>query len=84
MVIKIRETLVTLQDAIKGIALMSADLDQMFSCFLINKVPNNWLKLSFLSLKPLGSWYNDLIHRVAYLRKWLTTEFPLRHMLTVF
>jgi len=56
-----RETLLTLQDAIKGIALMSAELDQMYSCFLINKVPLNWQKLSFLSLKPLGSWFDDLI-----------------------
>lgn len=79
-----RETLITLNDAIRGIALMSAELDQMFSSFLINKVPLNWLKLSFLSLKPLGSWFEDLVSRVAYLRSWLTSEFPYKHMLTVF
>lgn len=65
LIIKMRETMLTLGDAIKGIALMSAELDQMFSCFLINKVPGNWLKLSFLSLKPLGSWFDDLTTRVT-------------------
>lgn len=65
LIIKMRETLVTLNDAIRGIALMSAELDQMFSSFLINKVPLNWLKLSFLSLKPLGSWFEDLCRRVS-------------------
>jgi len=55
----------TLNDAIRGIALMSAELDQMFSSFLLNKIPLNWLKLSFLSLKPLGSWFEDLCQRVT-------------------
>jgi len=59
-----RESLLQLNDAIKGIALMSNELDKMFNCFLINKVPPNWHKLSFLSLKPLGAWNEDLIKRV--------------------
>jgi len=58
------ETLLNLQDAIKGIALMSSELDKMFNLFLVNTVPPNWKKLSFLSLKPMGSWYDDLIKRV--------------------
>jgi len=53
-----------LEDAIKGIALMSSELDIMFNCFLINKLPPNWSKLSFLSLKSLGSWIEDLVARV--------------------
>jgi len=51
-----KETLMQLGDAIKGIALMSNDLEKMLNCFMINKVPPNWVKLSFLSLKPLGAW----------------------------
>lgn len=81
---KIRETLVLLQDAIKGIALMSNDLDQMFNSFLINKVPGNWTKLSFLSLKPLASWFDDLLLRVVYMRNWLSTECPRNHWMTVY
>jgi len=56
LITQLRETMTNLQNAIKGIALMSSELDTMFNCFLINQVPNNWKKLSFLSLKPLGSW----------------------------
>lgn len=64
LIIKIKESLNNLQDAIKGIALMSFELDKMFTSFLINKVPPNWMKLSFLSMKSLGSWMQDLIQRV--------------------
>jgi len=58
-----RESLLGLADAIRGIALMSTELDQMFNAFLINAVPANWKKISFLSLKPLSSWFEDLLLR---------------------
>jgi len=64
LLVRMRETLLNLQDAIKGIALMSNESDDMFNSFLINKVPGNWKKLSFLSLKPLNSWFEDLLKRV--------------------
>jgi len=56
LLVKMRESMCNLKDAIKGIALMSNDLEKMYNCFLLNKFPYNWLKLSFLSLKPLSSW----------------------------
>jgi len=43
---------------------MSLELDRMFTCFLVNKVPPAWSKLSFLSLKPLTAWVADLVERV--------------------
>ena len=44
----------------------------MFYDLLIGKVPKNWQKSSFLSLKPLGAWIKDLKLRVAFIREWLT------------
>jgi len=79
-----KESLLQLNDAIKGIALMSNELDKMLNCFIINKLPQNWQKLSFLSLKPLGAWMQDLSNRVGYLRNWLTNELPIAHWLTVY
>lgn len=43
---------------------MSDELDSMFYDLLINKVPKNWTKVSYLSLKPLSSWMKDLTLRV--------------------
>lgn len=64
LLVRMRESMTNLQDAIKGIALMSNELDTMFNALIINQVPPNWKKLSFLSLKPLSSWNEDLIKRV--------------------
>jgi dynein heavy chain len=46
--------------AIKGIVLLSYELDQMMSNLLKNRVPANWEQVSYLSLKPLASWIKDL------------------------
>jgi dynein heavy chain len=39
---------------------MSDELDDMFYDLLANKVPKNWKKVSYPSLKPMSSWMKDL------------------------
>jgi len=60
LLIKMLDSLKGLKDAILGIALMSTELDSMLNAFLINLVPPNWTAKSFLSLKPLSAWFEDL------------------------
>lgn len=50
--------------AIKGTVVMSLELELMFDNFLLKKVPDNWVTVAYPSLKPLGSWFDDLMHRV--------------------
>jgi len=35
-----------------------------------NKVPANWEKVGFLSLKPLNKWVEDFLQRVEFFREW--------------
>lgn len=70
--------------AIKGMIVMSADLDTMYTCFLNNQLPPIWEKVSFASLKTLGSWVTDMIFRVAFMRKWLVHGQPAAFPLPVF
>jgi dynein heavy chain len=51
---------------------MSDELDSMFYSLLINKVPDNWKKYAYPSLKPLNSWIKDLSERVNFIRNWFT------------
>jgi dynein heavy chain len=71
-----KKSLVEIELAIKGFIVMSATLDSMYLMMLNNKVPANWAKVAFPSLKPLASWFNDLQQRVAFMLKWLTEGNP--------
>jgi dynein heavy chain len=68
---KMRKTLKDIKNAIKGMIVMSSDLDSMYTAFMNNQLPGLWEKESFASLKSLGSWVSDLIFRVAFIRTWL-------------
>ena len=68
---KIKSSLGLLTRAIKGLVVMSMELDAMYGSFLNSVVPNNWTKYSYPSLKPLQSWYKDLLLRIQFIRGWL-------------
>ena len=73
-----------LRKAIRGLIVMSSDLDAMYTSFLNNAVPGLWEKVSFASLKTLGSWVTDLRYRVQFMRRWLTKGQPAAFPLPVF
>lgn len=56
-----KKSLADLIKAIKGEIVMSLTLEEMMNAFLIKKVPENWKAKAYPSLKPLGSWVDDLI-----------------------
>jgi dynein axonemal heavy chain len=73
---KMHSSLDALQRGIKGLVVMSADLETMYLCFLDNQVPPSWEKAAYPSLKPLRSWIEDLKFRVNTLRSWLRNGEP--------
>eukprot|EP00668_Euglena_longa_P016545 GGOE01020817.1.p1 GENE.GGOE01020817.1~~GGOE01020817.1.p1 ORF type:complete len:1249 (-),score=501.70 GGOE01020817.1:103-3465(-) len=73
---QMRDTLQEFQKALKGLTVMSEQLEGMFTAFLNNQVPALWEGKAYPSLKPLGSWMKDLIQRVEFIRKWLRKGEP--------
>mmetsp|Transcript_33441 Transcript_33441/g.54338 ORF Transcript_33441/g.54338 Transcript_33441/m.54338 type:complete len:762 (+) Transcript_33441:1-2286(+) len=65
----IGKSLKDLKDAIKGLQVMSSELETIFNCFMLNRVPDLWAL--YPCLKPLGSWYNDMETRLRFMRGWL-------------
>ncbi|KAK4872624.1 hypothetical protein RN001_014653 [Aquatica leii] len=56
-----------LQKAIKGLVVMSDQLEEVFKAFLNNQVPLMWSSKSYPSLKSLGSWVHDLELRIDFI-----------------
>jgi len=76
MITVLKNSLKMLGKAIKGIVLMSADMEGMYNAFLIQKVPNNWAKVAYPCLKPLNSWVDDFNARISFMASWLTKGPP--------
>jgi len=52
--------------ALKGLVVMTEDLDNVGKGLFMNAVPEQWAGVGFLSLKPLTAWYKDLNDRVDF------------------
>merc|ERR1719162_704267 len=56
--------------AIKGLIVMTSDLEALGKSLFVNEQPALWVKKGPLSLKPLSSWYLDILARCAFFQEW--------------
>eukprot|EP01038_Epipyxis_sp_PR26KG_P008094 gene8094-10963_t len=71
LISEVSSTLFDIQKAIKGLVLMSSELEAMGNSMVIGKVPSLWSAVAYPSLKPLGSWVQDLLERLFFLKDWM-------------
>lgn len=69
-----KQSLANLKKAIKGEVVMSAELDKTYQSLMNNIVPEMWKARCYPSLKPLQSWFDDLIKRTDFFRSWMNLE----------
>jgi dynein heavy chain len=62
--------------ALKGLIVMSDELEMMCNSLFDQQVPKIWADVGFLSMKPLGSWTQDLTDRIQFLQKWIDGGTP--------
>jgi dynein heavy chain, axonemal len=76
LLVVMKETQVSVQRAIRGQIVMSEELEMMANSLFDNQVPKVWEERSFLSMKPLSSWTEDLNRRIAFLADWVQHGTP--------
>jgi len=64
---------------------MTGELDDMFQAELNNQVPTIWTdKVGYPSLKPLSSWFDDMVLRVEFFRDWIEKGLPISYWISAF
>jgi dynein heavy chain, axonemal len=69
-------TLPAVQKALKGLVVMSGDLEAMAHAMFVNSVPSNWENCAYPSMKPLGSWVDELVDRTNFISTWIRNNVP--------
>jgi dynein heavy chain len=81
---RVKSSLKEVQRAIKGLVVMSAELEGMGNSMVVGKVPSMWSAVAYPSLKPLGSWVSDLLQRIDFLQTWMDNGSPLVYWISGF
>ncbi|KAJ8683862.1 hypothetical protein QAD02_019654 [Eretmocerus hayati] len=69
---EIRNSLDMLEKAVKGLIVMTPDMETLSHHMLSGKIPPSWRRASaYPSLKPLASFVNDFLERLEFFRRWM-------------
>jgi len=78
MISVIKSSLEDLKQALAGLIVFSFELESVMTQMEIGKVPAEWLKYSYPTLKGLTPYLKDFNARINFFRDWVETGAPVR------
>jgi dynein heavy chain len=69
-------TLPLLLKALKGLVVMSNELEAISNAIAVNQVPKSWASVAYPSMKPLSAWVEDLMERLQFIQDWIDKGVP--------
>ncbi|GAB6032148.1 hypothetical protein CHUAL_010802 [Chamberlinius hualienensis] len=72
----IRNSCQQLERAWRGMVAMTTELESISTSLMLGKIPSLWASQSYPSIKPIGSYLEDLNQRICFLRKWMNEGKP--------
>jgi len=84
LLVVIHKSLKDLRKALKGLVVMSGELEAMGTSLFNNQVPDMWAAKSYPSLKPLGLWVADLVRRMEFMDRWIEKGSPAVYWISGF
>ena len=76
LIVQIKTSLNTLLKTLEGQIVSTAQTDELLTSIKNNMIPENWLKKSYPSIKPLMSYIEDLKKRLSVLDEWIQIGKP--------
>jgi len=73
-----------LQRALKGLVVLSSELESMGNSMFDQRVPSSWTASAYPSLKPLGPWFKDLLQRLDFITTWIDRGIPSSYWISGF
>ncbi|CAN0221029.1 unnamed protein product [Ectocarpus sp. 6 AP-2014] len=70
------QSLPELQKALKGLVVMSGELEAVGKAIALNAVPESWEAKAYPSMKPLSAWVADVMCRIDFIRDWIDKGIP--------
>eukprot|EP00939_MAST-03C_sp_MAST-3C-sp1_P000013 g13.t1 len=76
LIVKINSSLPQLRKALKGLVVMTQELEEISNALLTQNVPESWAALAYPSLKGLDAWVAELVQRCQFLQDWYDNGIP--------
>jgi len=84
LLVVMKRTLRESSKALRGLVVMSPELEAVSDAIFDNKVPDAWAAKAYPSLKPLSSWVTDLTERLQFIQTWVEEGVPAVYWISGF